>query len=224
MIFGITPSVCNRAIKWMLKKTVRALRAHPFARVQFPSREKIREYAAMVQVREPLVGDTIGFMDGVSFPAECTDDRIDQNAMYCGYDCDTMVNRVFAYGPDGKVFFAAINFPGSWADRSLTARFLNQVKRRMLTYKICADQGFPRRGDAYGTFVGPITKRAARRLHRDVRDYLLLISNVHTSLRQASEWGMRGLHGAFPRCKKRLPCDHALCRLVIKSIVLVHNF
>ncbi len=57
--------------------------------------------------------------------------------------------------------------------------------------------GFPRSGDAYGTFVGPITKRAARQLHRDVRDYLLLISNVHTSLWQASEWGMRGLQGTF---------------------------
>ena len=51
LIFGITPSVCSRAINWMLKKTVRALRAHPFARVQFPSREKMREYAAMVQER-----------------------------------------------------------------------------------------------------------------------------------------------------------------------------
>ena len=57
-------------------------------------------------------------MDGVSFPAECTDERVEQNAYYCGYDCDTMVNNMFAYGPDGKVFFAAINFPGSWADSS----------------------------------------------------------------------------------------------------------
>jgi hypothetical protein len=68
--------------------------------------------------------------------------------MYCGYDCDTMVNNVFAYGPDGKVFFAAINFPGSWADGSLTARFLHQMKRRMFDYKICVDQRFPRSGDA----------------------------------------------------------------------------
>jgi hypothetical protein len=135
-----------------------------------------------------------------------------------------MVNNVFAYGPDGKVFFAAINFPGSWADGSLTSRFLHQMKRRMALYKICVDQGFPHSGDAYGTFVGPITKRAARHLHHDVRDYLLLISNVHTSLRQASEWGMRGLQGTFPCCKKRLPSDHALCRLVIEAIVLIHYF
>jgi hypothetical protein len=40
------------------------------------------------------------------------------NVCSCGYDCDTMVNNVFAYGPDGKVFFATVNFPGSWADGS----------------------------------------------------------------------------------------------------------
>ncbi len=55
-------------------------------------------------------------MDGVSFRAKCMVNTIDQNEMYCGYDCNTMVNNVFAYGPDGKVFFAAIYFPGIWAD------------------------------------------------------------------------------------------------------------
>ena len=70
----------------------------------------------------------------------------------------------------------------------------------------------------------PVTKRAVRRLHRDVRDYLLRISNVHTSLWQASEWGMCGLQGTFPRCKKRLPSDSEQRRLVLESIVLVHNF
>ena len=87
------------------------------------------------------------------------------------------------------------------------------------------DEGFPRSGDAYGILVGPVTKRAARRLHRDVRDYYLSrVSNVHTSLRQASEWGMRGLQGTFPRCKKRLPSDAAKWRLVIEGIILVHNY
>ena len=35
---------------------------------------------------------------------------------------------------------------------------------------------------------------------------------------------MRGLQGTFPRCKKRLPSDSALRRLVIEAIVLVHNY
>jgi hypothetical protein len=205
LIFGLTPFVCRKAINWMLRRTVRLLNGHPFAKVKFLDDLKMREYVDMVQAREPLADDVIGFMDGVFFQTECTSKRVEQNAFYCGYDCNTMVNNVFAFGPDGKVFFAAVSFPGSWADCSLTARFLHQMKRRIGFFKICVDQGFPRGRDASGTFVGPVSKRHARRLHRDVRNYLLRISNVHTLLWQASEWGMRGMQGTFLRCKKRLP-------------------
>ena len=86
------------------------------------------------------------------------------------------------------------------------------------------DQGFPQIGEAYGMLIGPVTKRAARRLHQEVREYLLRISNVHTLLHQASEWGMRGLQGTFPHWKKHLPSDHFQRRLVIEAINLIHNY
>jgi hypothetical protein len=140
LILGLTPSVCSRAINWMLQKTVRLLNDNPFAKVKFPSNAKMRKFADMVQAREPLVNDIIGFMDGVSFRKECTSERMQQNAFYCGYDCDTIE---FAYGLYGKDFFAMVNFPGSWADGSLTEQFLHQMKRRFGDYKICVDQGFP---------------------------------------------------------------------------------
>ena len=155
-------------------------------------------FASMVQSHENSINDVVGFMDGVSLPTECTSEKITQNAFYSGYECDTVTNNVFAYGPDGKVFVAAINCPGSWADGSVSALFFDSIRRRIGAYKICVDQGFPRSGDAFGILVGPVTKCAARRLHRDLRDYYLRVSNVHTSLRQASEWGMRGLQGSFP--------------------------
>jgi hypothetical protein len=144
--FGLTPTVCKKAINWMLRRSVRLLADHPFAKVKFPDHVKMREFANMVKAREPLAEDVIGFMGGVSFQMECTSKRVEQNAFYCGYDCDTMVNNVYAFGPDGKVFFAAVNFPGSWADGSLTARFLYQIKRRIGGFKICVDQGFPEAG------------------------------------------------------------------------------
>lgn len=34
---------------------------------------------------------------------------------------------------------------------------------------------------------------------------------------------MHGLQGSFPRCKKQLPSDNYKWRLVLESIVLVHN-
>jgi hypothetical protein len=157
----------------MARLAAKKLRHHPLSWVTFPDKEKISEFAAMVKAREPLVDDVIGFMDGVSLPVECTDDQLEQNPMYCGYSCDTMVNNVFAYGPDGKVFLCALNFPGSWTDGKLAADFIQSIKRRIGRYKIVVDQGFPCQGEAHGVLVGPISKRSARCLHRDVQDYLL---------------------------------------------------
>ena len=57
-----------------------------------------------------------------------------------------------------------------------------------------------------------------------MRDQLLKRSNVYTSLRQASEWGMRGLQGSFPRCRKRLPTENYQRRKILEAIVFIHNF
>ncbi len=179
----------------------------------------MREYADMITIE-----NVTGFMDGLGLATEMTSERIQQNAYYCGYDCDTMVNNVLVFGSDGKVFFCAINFPGSWLDGTLTARFFSHIKERIGDYTICVDQGFPRSGDTTGILVGPIPERSARRLHSLVRDNLIRLSNVYTSLRQASEWGMRGLQGTFPCCKKRLPSDKEKRCRVIECIILVNNF
>ena len=104
LIFGITPTVCSHVIHDMLWLVIRRLSNHPIAQVRFPDHQKMQQFAEMVQLRAPIMSDVIGFMDGVSIPSECTDERVEQNAFYCGYDCDTMVNNVFAYEPDGKVF------------------------------------------------------------------------------------------------------------------------
>jgi hypothetical protein len=215
LIFGRTPSICSRVITWMLRKMVRLLRNHLIAMVQFPNNAKMKEYADMIQAREPLVKDVIGFIDSISFPTECTDKRVEQNAYYCCYKCDTMVNNVFVYGPDVE---------SCWADGSLTAPFFHKMKRRIRAYKICVDQGFPQCGEECGTFIGLVTKRAAWRLHCYLCDFLLCISNMHTSLWQASDWGMPGLQGTFPWCKKRFPSDNAMRRLVIEAIVSVQIF
>jgi hypothetical protein len=202
LIFGITPTPCSRILKIILRMTVKRLRFHPLARIKFPDEQKMQQFVEMISICEPTILKVIGFMDGLGLATEMTDERIEQNVYYCGYDCDTMVNNVLVFGPDGKVFFCAISYPGSWSDGTLTTRFFRHIKERIGDYKICVNQGFPRSGDATGILVGPIPERSARRLHPLVRDNLIRLSNVYTSLRQASEWGMRGLQGTFPRCKK----------------------
>ena len=72
--------------------------------------------------------------------------------------------------------------------------------------------------------MGPISRRSASRLSPILRDYVLRLSNSYVSLRQASEWGMRGLQGSFPRFKKRLPSDKSKRKRILQSIIYIHNF
>jgi hypothetical protein len=173
LIFGFTPLPCSCILKMILRMTVKWLQYHPLVRVKFPNVEKMQLFLDMISVREPTVNNDIGFMDGLGLTTECTDERITQNVYYCSYDCDTMVNNVLVFGPDGKVFFCAINYPGSWADETLAAHFFSHITKRIGDYKICVDQGFPRAGVATGILVGSIPDRSAHQLHHSVRDHLI---------------------------------------------------
>jgi hypothetical protein len=110
LIFGITPSPCSRILRKILCMTVKQLRFHPLACIKFPDEQKMQHFAEMISTREPTISNVIRFMDGLGLATEMTDKRIEQNAYYYGYDCDTMVNNVLVFGPDGKVFFCAINY------------------------------------------------------------------------------------------------------------------
>jgi hypothetical protein len=111
----------------LLLVVVQKLLRHPAARVSFPYADKMAIFARQINLCEPDADDVIGFMDDLSLTSECTLEPVTQNSMYNGYHSDTMVNNVVAYGPDGKVFLCAINFPGSWHDGSITANLLPSI-------------------------------------------------------------------------------------------------
>ena len=50
-----------------------------------------------------------------------------QNAAYNGYRHDTHVNNVLAFSPTGMVMYAAINYPGSWPDSTVSAGLIELV-------------------------------------------------------------------------------------------------
>ncbi len=84
--------------------TVKRLRSHPLASIQFPNEEKMQKFAEMISIREPTIMNVIGFMDRLGLAPECTDKRIEHNAYYCGYQCDTMINNVLVLALMGKYF------------------------------------------------------------------------------------------------------------------------
>jgi hypothetical protein len=118
----------------------------------------------MIERREPMATNVIGFMEGLSLHSECNSDMYEQNVMYNGYHSDTMVNKVFAYGADGKIFLCGLNFPRSCHNGSIPAHLLPIIIEKIGSFKICIDQGFPWSDDADGILVEPNSQRSAARL------------------------------------------------------------
>ncbi len=124
LIFGITRSPCS----CILKKFFVRLQYYPLAQISLPDEQKMQAYAEMISLHESTVQNVIGFIDGLGLMTKMTSEKLKQNAYYCGYDYDMMVNNVLVFGPDGKVFFCAINFLGSWLDGTLTVCFFSHIK------------------------------------------------------------------------------------------------
>ena len=116
--------------------TVKRLRFHPLARIKFPDEHKMRRFADMISLREPTISNVIGFMDGLGLAMEMTSKRIQQNAYYCEYDCDTMVNNVLVFGSDGKVFFVQSIIQGAGRMGPSPLVFSRILRRGSVTKKI----------------------------------------------------------------------------------------
>jgi hypothetical protein len=225
IIFGITPTRCSDILNKVLLLAYNRLKNNLIARIHWPSSRAEKEfYADLVRIREPRVVDVIAFVDGVSLPIKCAADPVSQATNYNGYHHDTMCNNVFCFAPTGKIIYACINYPGSWHDSQVSQQLSARVVNNIGNYKICVDQGFPRSGDLYNKFVGPISERARRNLPIEGRQEILRRHNIYVSLRQSSEWGMRALQGSFTRLKSRLHNNKQKRKIIITTICLLHNF
>jgi hypothetical protein len=223
LIFGIVPSIIHYEVIEMKQLIVKKLSVHPQGRIKWPTLEEKEYWSSLVNRREPMARNVIGFVDGLAIAVQCNESEEEQSIDYNGFNCDTRCNNVFAFSPLGKVFFALINGPGSWHDTHVAQPLITHCMGHLFPYCLCVDQGFPRSGNLEGLFVGPISKKRKRTLASPLRDYLIAQSDVHVSLRQSAEWGMRALQGSFSRLTARLSSDRSARRNLILSIILLHN-
>ena len=121
LLFGIIPTTANVTINAMLRLLVKQLQRNPAAKVTFPTDVAVlQQYAAMVERREPAVKNVAIFIDGLMACIQCSDDPHEQAMNYNGHIKDTTCNNVLAFAPTGKVVHAAINYPGSWHDATVS--------------------------------------------------------------------------------------------------------
>ena len=117
---------------------------------------------------------------------------------------------VWAYGPDAKVFFCALNYPMSWADRSMHVWFLPIIKKRLLITKSALTRGF-QYGSVNNVFDGPMNEHMVWLLINN--------SNVIPCFTRPVSGICKDYKDFFLWCKKCLTSYCRMRKLALVSIV-----
>ncbi|KAF8602993.1 hypothetical protein BDV93DRAFT_580586 [Ceratobasidium sp. AG-I] len=227
LIFAIVPSVLSRYINFGLDILLQVLRQIPEATISWPTPEEMQTYSEAINQRHPTIHGAFGFMDGLGVPVGVSGDPLVENANYNGWKKCHKVTSVIAFAPDGTIIATRMNAPGSWHDsrvaRPIYELLLDQTPPG---FYLLADTAFPHLGRGENQKIHTPLKQGAklRGLTRAQKLERLERSNDVTSARQAAEWGMRAIQGAFARLRVPLDANDAVCRARLLEVCFrLHN-
>ena len=223
MHFGITATPCSVWIRFGRRIIVEILRGKEEAAVSIPTEEQVWAYVDAIGRRHPplLPECVMGAMDGLKLYVEASCDEDTQSRFYNGWTHDHYVTNVFYFVPDGTIRFMCINCPGTMHDSAVCeiGGIYRKLERLWNMYRVksAVDSAFcASRGEWMIKSVSDITMVSDRRAAS--------LIEAAMSLRQTSEWGMRGLQGSFPRLKDRFTIeDFGERKIILEMIVLLYN-
>jgi hypothetical protein len=139
-------------------------------------------------------------MDGLKLRLERAGDDDMQNIFYNGWTHDHYVSNLFLFSPDGMIRACYINAPGTTHDSTMA--------NLSVIYDL-VDALYVRRGSkiVVDSAFSADSRQSVYKSHQDNIDgngNIRRNPDVHRqakSVRQLSEWGMRGLQGSFPCLK-----------------------
>ncbi len=189
-----------------------------------PTQDEICTYQAAIHAKYPVLTTVWGAMDGLKLLLESATDEETQNKFYNGWTHDHYVSNLFLFSPDGRIRGCYLNAPGTNHDSTLAnaSGMYDSLDRlhRQIGAQVVVDSAFSReKRDSLikshqDNFDRQGNVRQPGQLHR-----------AATSVRQLSEWGMRGLQGSFPRIKDRLRYEERGERkIILQLIVYLYNF
>lgn len=224
IMFGLTASHLSLWLRFARRLVVKILRDDPIAQVSIPTDDEIANFEAAIQAKYPALTNCWGAMDGLKIRLERSGEECVQNIFYNGWTHDHYVSNLFLFSPDGKVRACYINAPGTFHDSTMAN--MSQIYSKVddvfnrLGSKIVVDSAFASDGrpSLYKSHQQNFDRRGIQRQNADVH-------RQATSVRQLSEWGMRGFQGSFPRLKDRLKYEErGERRIILEMIVLLYNF
>ena len=220
--FGFTGTHANVWLKFGRRGLLRCLQDDPDAAVKIPTDEVIVQLKAIVKQRHDLLEDVFAVCDGCKLYFESCANLDEQSMYYNGWKCSHFITNLFVFSVDGRCIISVTNAPGSVHDSTLAEwggvyDALEDVYNRTGA-KCCVDSAFTSSNNEY-------LIKSAQNYNSVNSSHELLKMDQATSMRQAAEWGMRAIQGAFPRLVERIQYEENGERNIFLSLVpLLYNF
>jgi DDE superfamily endonuclease len=220
--FGFTGAHANVWLRFGRRMLLRGLLQNELAKVSFSSDEMIAKYQQIIGMRHENLPDVYCTADGCKIYFQ-QDKSLDiQSMFYKRWLKAHFISNLFVFGADGRIIACVVNAPGSIHDSTLAFwggiyAKLEEVYNR--TGAVCCVDS------AFASNPNPYLIRSAQDLTeaRDAREMVRF--REATSLRQASEWGMRAIQGAFPRLHDKIKLEYNGERSrILRLVPLLYNF
>jgi len=225
IVFGLTRSALSVWLRFARRMIIKALINHPDAIVRLPTDDEVHIFRGVISAKYSLLTHVWGAMDGLKLTLERAGGNNDQqNNFFNGWTHDHYVTNLFVFSPDGKIRSAYFNAPGVLHDSTMAvwSSIYEQIEEvyRRTGGQVVVDSAFSttRTQAMISSYQTNIDRSGRARQSFG-------LNRQATSVRQLSEWGMRGLQGSFPRLKDRFFYEERGERkLILQMVVLLYNF
>lgn len=227
VMFGVCPRTLLDGLRIALDLLFDAVQRLPDARICFPPSNMLPSMFSAIVARSPLPSGlklprlVACWADGVRYEVPKLKYDSDARIWYCGYTHRYCCNNLYVKGPDGLIWLAVVNSPGTLHD-SLLFRKIRPILEDKLgnTFCVMTDGGF-RRSDPLVLAPAAAARTPKSAASRSAFDRLST-EWVHNT-RAADEWLHQGLQATF-RCLRDLPSDAVKRSRTIKMALGLFNF
>ena len=225
--FGLVASCCGLWLRFGKRILLSVLSGRADSQIKLPDGDKVNRYREAIQNRYPALTNAAIVGDGLKILLQKAGDQQTQEAFYNGWKSGHYITNLFVFAPDGTIVMSMINCPGSMHDSELAASGSPSIYTKIdMLYeqygvKCVMDSAF---ANANKESIIKSKKRETIASTAESREEFEELMAA-LSVRQAAEWGMRALQGAFGRLKSVWPYEENDERYWGLSVIaLLYNY
>jgi DDE superfamily endonuclease len=190
--------------------------------VSMPDAASVDKLKTICRARHHHLQDIYCTMDGLKIHFQSCNGLTKQSMYYNGWVHGHYISNLFVFSIEGRIIACCLNIPGSVHDSTI-AQWSGIYDKLEEKYNetggvCCVDSAFATNTNDYLFKSGQHVSEARDATH-------MIMMREATSLRQASEWGMRAIQGAFPRLKRKIKYEEkGERRRILQLVPLLYNY